>query len=200
MSLIVPIIVLLGSIGKSMMSSQTTETYVPYSVPYLTSANESQSTLQPEQTLTDNGHFGFGFSTAAESASKMFIRDLESGREVWSVTLPGTIAKVRVTEGIMVASDADGKVLWSSPAPTGPNAGAPYYLRVTDSGALILLDSRNSVVFQTPVPQAVVVPTQTALPAATAVQISEDVQVTGPLFMRPLGPYGLPAIFSVPQA
>jgi hypothetical protein len=139
----------------------------------------------------------------------MFVKDLETNRDVWSVTLPVVIAKVHIAEGIIVASDPEGKVVWSSPSPSGPNAGAPYILRVTDSGALLLMDARNAVIFQTPRSQPLVVPNQEAVPMATAMRAPEaaagavvaavDPQVTGPAFMRPMGPHGLPAIFSVPE-
>ena len=129
----------------------------------------------------------------------MYVRDLETSVDVWAATLPGTIEKVQLKDSIMVAVDVGGQVLWSTPAPTGPNAGAPYYLRVTESGSLNLLDGRNGRVFSTPNAVAIVRPIETVSamqvkPTAT-VTVKTSETLTGPTFMIPDGPYGLPRIF-----
>jgi len=181
------------------------ETYVPYNVPNLSSADAKLARLNLGQMLTDNGIFGFGFTETENQTSRMFVKDLESGRDAWAVTLPAAIDHVRVADGILLAADTQGNVIWSTPAPSGPNAGPPYYARVLDTGSLVLLDSNNSVLFRTPPPAAAAVqatetahPAQTAV-AQTAVPIVDTTSASGPQFMKPAGPYGLPAIFAVPE-
>jgi hypothetical protein len=177
------------------------EHFTPAKVPYLSTTTGAPSELKADQTLTDNGKYGFAFEVTDSGSSRMYVRDLETNVDVWAATLPGTIDKVQLKDSLMVAVDTTGQVLWSSPAPTGPNAGAPYYLRVTESGSLNLLDGRNGRVFSTPNAVALVHPMETVTamqvkPTATAtVKSSSSATLTGPTFMIPDGPYGLPRIF-----
>ena len=119
-------------------------------IPFLTTWDgKGASSLAANQLLTGNPLYAFFFESAAGS-TKMMVRDLATGTDVWSVTFPGEASTVKLGEGIFLAENDRGQVLWSSPAPAGQNHGSPYYLKVGTDGTLRVTDKSGVAIFSTP--------------------------------------------------
>jgi hypothetical protein len=208
------IIIIWATLQRAVPRREATVERFTAAVPFLISAGgDGPDTLQQGQALTSSPLFYMNL-VPAEATSDLQVIDACSGNRVWGVTMVGRAQTVTVGEGNFFAKDEAGAILWSSPAPTGPNGGGPFKLAVAVSGALQLTDKNGSIVFSTPVPRspvpelaAPVEPLREALvaaPAPTPLQKSliagaalrqKAPILLGPDFLIPTGPYGAPRLF-----
>jgi hypothetical protein len=182
-------------------------------VPFLVSAGgDGPDTLVQGQTLTSSPLFYMNLAPG-DTTSDLQVVDAQTGARVWGVTIVGRATAVTVGEGILFAKDEAGAILWSSPAPTGPNAGGPFKLALALTGVLQVTDKNGGVVFSTPLPKSPVpkaapapVPLREALIAAPALpdnrvliagaaERQKKPILLGPEFLVPTGPYGAPRLF-----
>ena len=178
-------------------------------LPYITSSDgDGPTVLNDRQRLAASPLFEFRF-IPGDTTTDIEVRDTQNDKRVWGVTIVGQASSVSVGDGTFFVKDKAGAILWSSPSPSGPNAGSPFILTVTNLGNLEMRDKTGRIVFSTPNPQAAVPisspavqPVQEAIVAAPSVRLGYTTPahldgniVLGPDYLLPTGPYGAPRFF-----